>query len=273
MNDQKVKAKIYRFDPSKDKEPYYEEFDVPMEKNMVVMGALDYIHDNYRSDLAYRWFCGVKKCGQCGVMVNGKPALACWEPVSPQMTIEPLRNFKVIRDLVVDRTKYDAIISEAKLHLERKKPYPGFPEPLQHSKMKAAFELEACIECGICMAACPTLADKHFVEKQPFECFVGPTAMVQIAKYSVDPRDEADRFDLLMKGHIEQCDSCNDCTEACPLDIDVLGTAIDGLRDDLVESGRYYIRWWGLIKKMPRWLRRLTKCKLGLTTGEGPKKQ
>ena len=59
------------------------------------------------TDLAYRWFCGSKMCGTCAVRMNGREVLACWEAVEPVMTIEPLRNLPVIRDLVVDRRRYE----------------------------------------------------------------------------------------------------------------------------------------------------------------------
>ena len=71
---------------------------------MRVLDALNWIAENEATDLAYRWFCGSKMCGSCALRMNGREVLACWEAVEPAMTIEPLRNLPVIRDLVVDRS-------------------------------------------------------------------------------------------------------------------------------------------------------------------------
>ena len=80
-----------------------QQFHVPYQKWMRVLDALNWIAENEATDLAYRWFCGSKMCGTCAVRMNGREVLACWEAVEPEMTIEPLRNLSVIRDLVVDR--------------------------------------------------------------------------------------------------------------------------------------------------------------------------
>ena len=84
-----------------------QEFRVPYQKWMRVLDALNWIAENKAPDLAYRWFCGTKMCGTCAVRMNGREVLACWEAVEPDMTIEPLRNLPVIRDLVVDRGPFE----------------------------------------------------------------------------------------------------------------------------------------------------------------------
>ncbi len=80
---------------------------MPYQKWMRVLDVLNWIAENEATDLAYRWFCGSKMCGTCAVRMNGREVLACWEAAEPVMTIEPLRNLPVIRDLVVDRTPYE----------------------------------------------------------------------------------------------------------------------------------------------------------------------
>src|SRR5215472_17412704 len=110
----------------------YDTFNVPHRKWMRVLDALNWIAENAAPDLAYRWFCGSKMCGTCAVRMNGREVLACWEAVEPEMTIEPLRNLPVIRDLVVDRRKYEAKVAALEPWLERPAPYGEFPEPLTH---------------------------------------------------------------------------------------------------------------------------------------------
>ena len=82
-------------------------FKVPYRKHMRVLDALNWIAENEATDLAFRWICGSKMCGSCALRMNGREVLACWEAVEPVMTIEPLRNLPVIRDLVVDRTPFE----------------------------------------------------------------------------------------------------------------------------------------------------------------------
>src|ERR1039458_8559213 len=112
-----ISVKIYRYDPATEKAPRYETFEVPLEKEMRVLDVLDHVAEN--CDLGYRWFCGVKRCGMCGVTVNGKPVLACWEKATPSMVIEPLPNMPVIRDLVVDRSSLERTTLELEPCLKR----------------------------------------------------------------------------------------------------------------------------------------------------------
>ena len=72
---------------------------MPYQKWMRVLDVLNWVAENEATDLAYRWFCGSKMCGTCAVRMNGREVLACWEAAEPAMTIEPLRNLPVIRDL------------------------------------------------------------------------------------------------------------------------------------------------------------------------------
>src|SRR5436305_14430730 len=115
-----------------------QEFHVPYQKWMRVLDVLNWIAENEAPDLAYRWFCGSKMCGTCGVRMNGREVLACWEAAEPTMLIEPLRNLPVIRDLVVDRKPYEQKVASLEPWIERHDPYPQFPEPLNHGQMKDA---------------------------------------------------------------------------------------------------------------------------------------
>src|SRR5690242_1096089 len=108
----------------------FQEFAVPYQKWMRVLDALNWLAEYAAADLAYRWFCGSKMCGTCAVRMNGREVLACWEAVEPDMVIEPLRNLTVVRDLVVDRSRYEDTVAKLQPWIERREPYPGFPEPL-----------------------------------------------------------------------------------------------------------------------------------------------
>ena len=168
----RVKVSLFRFDPSVDEEPRYEDYDVPWVKHMRILDALDYIYNELGEPFAYRWFCATKKCGMCGVTINGKPQLACWEPAQQSMTIEPLRHFPVVRDLVVDFAENEQQLTELRPIVQRAETaYTGFPEPMSHDSMLAHYNLSGCIDCRICVAACSVL-------DRPGSTFAGPYAMV-----------------------------------------------------------------------------------------------
>ncbi|MBM3952796.1 MAG: hypothetical protein FJ311_15265 [Rhodospirillales bacterium] len=224
VNAEQVTAKIYRYDPASDPAPRYETFAVPFEPEMRVLDVLDYVAENCGVGVGYRWFCGIKRCGMCGVTVNGKPVLACWEKASPSMVIEPLANMTVIRDLVVDRNAVEETTLDLQPCLERKQPYSAFPEALTHAEVADAFPLMTCIECYVCTAACPVLADAGHRR------FAGPASFVQLAKVAFHPKDEGDRVALALKGDIFACVSCYECSNACPVGINVLEDAIEKLK-------------------------------------------
>src|SRR5262249_13654053 len=108
------------------------EFRVPYRKWMRVLDALNWIAENAATDLAYRWFGGSRVGGPGAGGMTGGEVRGCWGAVEPVMTIEPLRNLPVVRDLVVDRTPFDRKIAELEPWLERARSYSGFPEPLSH---------------------------------------------------------------------------------------------------------------------------------------------
>jgi succinate dehydrogenase/fumarate reductase iron-sulfur protein len=255
-----LSVSLYRYDPSSDAAPRYESFTVPQTPGMRVLDVLDYIYEQMDHSFAYRWFCGTKRCGGCGVTVNGKAVLGCWEAATPSMKIEPLRHLPLIRDLVVDFTENEQQLTSLHPVLVRDEPSPGFPEPITHPQMKAHFDLMACIDCRVCVAACSVL------DKPGHEAFAGPYALVQLAKIALDPRNGKDMTNAILDARIDLCHSCNDCTEACPNDVPVLAGAIDPLRQQLISSGAYRVPAWAIIRRLPTRLRSFLHCRLGISS-------
>ena len=217
---------VKKFDPSLDTAPYEKTYTIPYTREMRVLEALDYIVEEIGDSLAYQWVCGVKKCGMCGMLVNGKVQLGCWEPVQPQMLIEPLPNFPVVRDLVIDRAQYEANLLSLKPRIMRSEPYSDFPEALNSTIMKDTSVMSHCIECLLCVAACPAVG----------ESFAGPAPLVQLAKFAYDPRDHGDRAKLALDtAGIDNCVSCYQCSASCPSGIPVFEKAIHGMRERIKE--------------------------------------
>jgi succinate dehydrogenase/fumarate reductase iron-sulfur protein len=102
MQQKEINVKVFRFNPTIDKEPHYKVYKVPLMEGISVLDVLDYIYENIDGSIAYydHAACRHGICGGCMLIVNGKPCLACQTPVSGDITIEPINPKRVIRDLV-----------------------------------------------------------------------------------------------------------------------------------------------------------------------------
>lgn len=230
----KVKLRVFRYDPIEDLSPRYETFDVSYIPHMTVLDALMYVRKNLDSSLAFRYSCRQWVCGQCAVKVNGKPALICKTSIEDEeITVDPLTPFPVVRDLVVDRRKVQDRIKGIKPFLMRKNPAIKEPEPIDIKVADTFVHLNQCIDCYACVSACPMISTK----KDVTDGFAGPVTMIKLAKFALDPRDEADRASAAYSEGAYSCTACAKCKEVCPWDIDIPTLGIRYLRQLLVERG------------------------------------
>lgn len=219
-----IDVSIRRFDGD-DGNGRYQSFKVPYRKWMRVLDALNWIAEHEATDLAYRWICGSKMCGSCALRMNGREVLACWEAVEPTMTIEPLRNLPVVRDLIVDRAPYENKVARLEPWIERPAPYTGFPEPLTHKQMKDLSKALDCIGCMCCYSACPVIGLGDLT------AFVGPAPLVQLAQTALDPRNDPQKVKRsLALTDIFSCVSCYKCEEVCPAAIPIVSRIIEPLK-------------------------------------------
>ena len=222
-----IDLRIRRFDEGGAR---YQNFKVPYRKWMRVLDALNWIAENEATDLAYRWICGSKMCGSCALRMNGREVLACWEAVEPAMTIEPLRNLPVFRDLVVDRSPFEDKVARLEPWIERQHTYVGFPEPLTHKQMKNASKALDCIGCMCCYSACPVIGLGDLT------AFAGPAPLVQLAQSALDPRNDPQKVKRsLALTDIFDCVSCYKCEEACPAAIPIVSQIIEPLKAKAAE--------------------------------------
>lgn len=200
-------------------------FEIPYTRAMRVLDALNYVSQHLAPDLAYRWLCGSKMCGTCAVRMNGREVLACWEAVELKMTIEPLRNLPVLRDLVVDRAPYERRVAAFEPWIERESAYGGFPEPLKHTEVKNASKALDCIGCMSCFSACPVVGLGNLTD------FAGPAPLVQLAQTALDARNSRDKVaSALSVSGIFNCVSCYKCEEVCPAKIPIVTSVIEPLK-------------------------------------------
>jgi fumarate reductase iron-sulfur subunit len=219
-----ITLEVARYRPEQEGEPTFERFDVPLNKDWVVLDALNYIKDRLDGSLSYRWSCRMGVCGSCGMMVNGEPKLTCATFLTHYapgpIRVEPLRYFPIVRDLVVEITGFMEKLKSVKPWIvrEEEKPiaegeYLQTPQQLDNFK-----QFSMCINCLCCYAACPVVGlDPHFV---------GPAAIALAQRYNGDSRDQGAeaRLDILSQHEgIWGCTFNSECTRVCPKHVDPAG--------------------------------------------------
>ena len=160
-------------------------------------------------------------CGSCGMTVNGTPKLTCsaflrdYWPGS--ITVTPLNNFPIVRDLVVDMEDFMEKLKSIKPWIIRKQEMPlGAGEHRQTTEQIDDFrQFSQCINCMLCYAACPVygLDDK----------FLGPAAIALARRYNLDSRDQGtlQRLPVLASSDgVWECSFVGECSVVCPKGVD-----------------------------------------------------
>lgn len=218
-----VRLRIRRFDPSKDERPAFKEYAVPAVRSTTVLEALLYAKSYIDHSIAVRFSCRMSSCGSCGMKIDGRPRLACETQVSslrgPEITIEPMDNFPIIRDLVVDLQSFFSHHREIMPHLERQdageQEHPTGEYLMSPKELDAIQQFTYCIKCGLCTSSCPTASTDTL--------FPGPQALAQSYRYLMDVRDEAGekRLETVNDQHgVWRCHFAGSCSMVCPKGVD-----------------------------------------------------
>jgi len=219
----RITLQVRRYHPQKDREPWFDSYEVPLRKEWVVLDALNYIKDHVDGSLTFRWSCRMGVCGSCGMMVNGEPRLGCaaflTDCAPGPVRVEPLKNFPILRDLVVDTSDFLVKLGEAKPWIIRRTEKSLDEEYFQTpDELDAYKQFSMCINCMLCYAACPVYGlDPHFM---------GPAAIALAQRYNMDSRDEgaAMRLNVLSQHEgIWGCTFVGECTKVCPKKVDPAG--------------------------------------------------
>ena len=243
---------ITRFDPDRDEAPKTQEYDIPVRSDWKVLDAINFIKDEVDSTICHRWSCRMAVCGSCGMMVDGEPKLTCKTSLSEygdRVTIEPLANFPIIRDLVVELEGFMEKFKRVKPWVIRAKEQAGTREagkredgtyaqtPAELAEFK---DFSMCINCMLCYSACPVVANDAE--------FLGPAAIALGHRYNLDSRDqgEHERNEIFRgEGTIFSCSFANECSEVCPKNVDPaaainqakFGAVIDWARSLVLPKG------------------------------------
>jgi succinate dehydrogenase / fumarate reductase iron-sulfur subunit len=233
-----VTFKVYRKDPEKDGKPGRSNYTLDMPEGATVLEALLKIRDEMDSSLAFRCSCLRGHCGDCMVRVNGSSRLTCTAKISaytqkgPEISLDPLRNVPVIKDLVFD---WDAFmwnkIRATKPWLEASESPAGGENIIADAELKEVRKVMSCYQCGMCDEGCTVLP-------VDFD-FLGPAALTKAYRFVFDPRDKEakERFKTLEGPRgIWDCVHCYEADEHCPRGLEPTKRIV-ALRDRAYQLG------------------------------------
>lgn len=215
----KIKVKIRRFNPEKDRKPYWAEYTVDAEPMDRVLDLLVQIKGYQDGTLTFRRSCAHGICGSDALVINGRNRLACKalvKDLGKSVVLEPLRGLPVIKDLAVDMEPFFRKYRSIKPYLMNDDP-PPYAERLQSAEARERFdETTKCILCAACTTSCPSFWAN--------DSYVGPAAIVQAHRFIFDDRDQGAQVRLALLAESDgvwRCRTIYNCVEACPREIDI----------------------------------------------------
>jgi len=215
----KLTLRIKRFNPEKDGSPWWGEYPIEAEPTDRLLDALNHVKWYIDGSLTYRRSCAHGICGSDAMLINGKNALACktlLKNLGERITAEPMRGFRVLKDLLVDMEAFLGKYREVKPYFIAYSPEPAM-ERLQSPEEREKFDdTTKCILCGACTTSCPSFwANPDYV---------GPAAIVNAHRFIFDSRDEGREERLAVLNSVDgvwRCRTVFNCVEACPRGISV----------------------------------------------------
>lgn len=225
----------------------FQDYTTEVSEGMVVLDAVHRIQAAQANDLACRWNCKAGKCGSCSAEINGMPKLMCMTrlnslPMGQPVTIEPMKAFPKVRDLVSDVSWNFAAKKKIKPFKPRPPDAPDGSWRMAQADIDRVQEFRKCIECFLCQDVCHVLREHHQHQE-----FVGPRLLVHAAALEMHPLDTGERLGDLKRAHgIGFCNITKCCTKVCPEDITITDNAIIPLKERVVDE--FYDPLKGLLK-------------------------
>jgi fumarate reductase iron-sulfur subunit len=218
----KLTFHIFRYNPLDPKsEPHLEDFYLEETDSMTIFIALNRLREEQDPSLQFDFCCRAGICGSCAMVINGRPDLACHtktKDLPAEITLLPLPVFKLIGDLSVDTGTWFRAMNEkvqSWIHTDKVFDPQAIEERMDNALAEEIYELERCVECGCCVAACGT------ANMRPD--FVGAVALNRIARFMMDPRDERSEkeyFEVVGTDEgIFGCMGLLGCEDVCPKDL------------------------------------------------------
>ena len=235
----RLEISVLRFNPQDpDSRPRMQTYELAEAPAMTLFIALNEIRENQDASLQFDFVCRAGICGTCGMLINGRPGLACrtlTKDLAPQITLAPLPGFELVADLSVNTGKWMHAMNErieAWVHVNKDAvDLDRIEEAMDPDTAEEVYELDRCIECGCCVAACGT------AQMRPD--FLGAVGLNKIARFRLDPRDprsDQDFFQLVGDDSgVFGCMTLLGCHDVCPKELP-LQTQIAFLRRKMVRA-------------------------------------
>ncbi len=220
-----LKISILRFNPQLEGDiPKMVTYELEEAPGMTIFIALNEIREKFDSSLQFDFVCRAGICGSCGMVINGRPDLACRTLTSKYPTGEikllPLPAFELIGDLSVNTGKFMRAMSErieGWIHDNNAKnvDLTRLEETMDPDIADEIYELERCVECGCCISACGT--------KRMRENFLGAVGFMRLARFKLDPRDkrtDEEIYEIIGDDDgVFGCMTLLGCEDYCPKDL------------------------------------------------------
>jgi len=224
--------RILRFDPLKDKRPYFQDYHYETSEKKSALEALMDIRNEQDCTLSFRYSCREAICGSCGVVINGKFDLACRTKAASLGTslivIEPLPNLEIEKDLLVNMDPFWEALDKIEPCIQSIEKAPEKGYRIEENEMEKIWQFINCILCGCCYSACPVASRD--------ERYLGPAALAKLNRFVKDPRDKrpfSSWSKVNTEGGLWGCDTIFKCNEVCPKDVRP-ADGIEALRRKLV---------------------------------------
>jgi succinate dehydrogenase / fumarate reductase iron-sulfur subunit len=214
----------------------FKDYTTEISEGMVVLDAVHQIQAQQANDLAVRWNCKAGKCGSCSAEINGMPKLMCMTrlnsiPLDKPVTIEPMKTFPHVKDLVTD-VSWNFEVKKTIKKFKPKKPEADGTWRMSQADADRPQEFRKCIECFLCQDVCHVLRDHHLHSE-----FIGPRFLIYTAQLEMNPLDTENRLGDLRHQHgIGYCNITKCCTKVCPESITITDNAIIPLKERVVDE-------------------------------------
>lgn len=251
----KLRLKILR-QANKDSEQHWDEFELPYVENMNVISALMELRKNpVTTDglevepPAWEAACLEEVCGACTMNINGAVQQACTALIEEvgelkgetfEVTLEPMKKFPLVRDLLVDRSKMFESLVKIKAWVPIDGSYDlGMAQPQDDRVRKLRYDLSKCMTCGCCLEACPNYNERTtFIGAQA----IGQTLLFNL--HEIGKTLENERLEVMMsEAGITGCGNAQNCFKACPKEVPLTRAIAQLNRDTTIYSVK---KWVGL---------------------------
>jgi succinate dehydrogenase / fumarate reductase, iron-sulfur subunit len=251
-----IRLKIRR-QQAEGKAAHWEEFEIPYRENLNVISALMEIRKEPKTvdgqsvePPAWEAACLEEVCGSCTMNINGNVRQACTALIEDvaklngetyEVTLEPMKKFPVVRDLIVDRSRMFENLKKVKGWVPIDGSYDlGMAPPQDDHIRQFRYALSRCMTCGCCVEACPQVNEKS--------SFVGPAAIGQALLFNLHPVGrtlEADRLEFMTSEEgVTGCGNAQNCVKVCPKSVPLTRAIAQINRDTTVYKIK---RWMGLL--------------------------